>query len=273
VTEIPEHLLRRSKEAKSGKSGEAAPAESAGAGGETPAATPATTGGATPAARPAAAAPAEPTPPPVKPDPPYVAAAKARRRVPIWALPVVVFLPIWALSFAGTMQVPEAEDPLFDDAAGLYGTLGCAGCHGAGGGGGVGYALSGGEVLATFPEPIDMMVHVARGSAAIAGEQYGDPNRPGGAHVAGNLGVMPGYPDISLLELELVIYHERHTLSGETGGAAYEEWEERMREHIEAGDTTPIDLDLLLACANPEYTPGATGTDIGGDDCPGPHGE
>lgn len=274
MTEIPEHLLRRSKAAKADKSGDAAPAADAGSGGDSgaTAATPATTGGASPVPRPAAAAPVEPTPEPVRPDPPYVAAYKRRRRVPVWALPLVAALPVWAFSFAGTMQVPEVEDPLFVEAAELYTGLGCAGCHGAGGGGGVGYAFTGGEVIATFPEPIDQMLHVARGSAAIAGEPYGDPDRPGGGRVAGATGgVMPAFADISLLELQLVVFHERVTLGGEIVTDEHLEWEERLREDIEAGGEESVDLELLRACANPEYSPDATGELAGSEECPGLH--
>jgi hypothetical protein len=268
VTEIPEHLLRRSKAAKGGKTGDAA-AAGEGAAAEGAAAPPAQTSAA-PAARPAAAVPAEPAPEPPKPVPPYIAAHRRRRRIPVWALPVVVFLPIWALGFAGTMQQPEVVDFLFDDAAALYSGQGCAGCHGAGGGGGVGYQLSGGEVLATFPQPIDQMVFIARGTAGTGpGTPYGDPERPGGQHVAGDLGIMPAFPDISVEELELLVLHERAVLSGEDAtDPAYIEWEDRLREDIDSGASTPIDLDALLACANPEYTPGATGE--GGEDCPGP---
>jgi hypothetical protein len=268
VTEIPEHLLRRSKAAKGAKGGEAAPADSGA--GEGASSTPAAPAAATPAPA-AAPVPAEPAPEPPKPLPPYIAAHRKRRRIPVWALPVVVFLPVWALGFAGTMQEPVVEDMLFEDAAALYTSQGCAGCHGAGGGGGVGYAFSGGEIVATFPEPIDHLLFIVRGTAGTgAGEQYGDPDRPGGAHIAGNLGIMPAFPNLSVEELELLVLHERAVLGGEDASdPAYVEWEDRLREDLEAGTATPVDIDALLACANPEYTPGATGD--GGEDCPGPH--
>jgi hypothetical protein len=273
VTEIPEHLLRRSKAAKAGKAGEGEPAAETGseAGAPGPARAPAAQA---PATRPAAPVPAEPAPEPVKPDPPYIAAYKQRRRIPVWALPVVVFLPIWALSFAGTMQVPVKEDPLLAEAASLYTALGCAACHGPAGQGGIGHQFSAGEINLTFPEPIDQMVHIARGSAPIVGQAYGDPDRPGGAHVAGDLGVMPAFPNITLLELEMVTYHERAVLSTEVDpGPEFEAWVERMRADLAAHVEQPIDLEFLLSCANPEYTPGATGENRGDEACPGPVAE
>lgn len=270
MTEIPEHLLKRSKAAKGGK-----PAE----GGDAPADGESTPVAAESAAAPVAAAPADnlpnldPEPEPPKPVPHFVAAAQARKKIPVWVLPVIAALPVWAWGFAGTMQEVETEDPIFVEAAELY--VSCAGCHGGAGGGGTGYQLSGGEVLATFPEPIDMMVHVARGSDAIIDQQYGarteDPRISG----ARGRGAMPAQiGTLKLVELELVVLHERAVLSGEsTASQPYQEWIEDMRTRYENGEETEIDLDFLLACANPEWTPGATGVgspDPEGQPCPGP---
>ena len=284
MTEIPEHLLKRSKSAKAGKGGDAgggdaAPAPAAaGAGGAAP--VPAAGG---PAAAPAPLIPTDqlpnldPTPEPARPEPAYVKASRARTRIPVWALPVVAALPVWALTFAGTMQQPEVEDPLLIEGAIFYSEAGCAGCHGTDGGGGSGYAMSNGEVLATFPEPIDQMVHVARGSAAIGGQEYGAVRPDGNRRVAGAMGQMPAQEgQISQVELEMIVFHERAILSGEdTSDPAYEEWMEHMREAYESGDDAEIDLELLLACADPEYTPGATGAGAPDEDtsCPGPQPE
>jgi hypothetical protein len=275
LSEIPEHLLKRSRSAKAGKSGGDAGADDA---------APLAASSASPAAAAAPAAPSVPTaalpnldpePVPAKPDPHYVVAAKARRRVPVWALPVVAALPIWAIAYAGTLQKPPVEDPLLIEGALFYNQKGCAGCHGAGGGGGTGYPLADGSVLETFPDPIDQMVHVARGSEAINGQQYGaeraDGRREAGAR---GKGAMPAQEkQLTQVQLEMAIFHERAILSGEeTTTPGYEEWMDHMREAFEKNDTTKIDLELLLACADPAITPGATG--VGSDDkkkpCPGP---
>ena len=268
MTEIPEHLLKRSKAAKGDKSGGGDDAASDG--GSTPVA-------AESAAAPVAAAPAanlpnlDPEPEPPKPVPHFVAASMARKRVPVWVLPVIAALPIWAYSFAGTMQQPEVEDELFIEAAELYAA--CAGCHGGNGGGGTGYQLSGGEVINTFPDPIDQMVHVARGSDPILDQEYGartDEPRISGAR---GRGAMPAQlATLTQLELELVIFHERAVLSEEdTSSEEYQLWIEHMREGIEAGDEEPIDLELLLDCADPEVTPEARGVGSSDPDhpCPG----
>jgi mono/diheme cytochrome c family protein len=277
VTEIPEHLLKRSRAAKGKPDGDDAPAStSVEAAGAAPAA--AAPAGPPALAKAAASISPDAAPAPAAPEPAYIQAAKQRKKLPLWAFFILGFVPLWAISFAGTMQQPEVADPLFEEAALVYAqTGGCAGCHGAGGGGGVGYAFTNGEVMATFPEAIDQMVHVARGSAAILGEQYGDPNRPGGAHVSGarGRGAMPAMAGVlTMAELELVIFHERAVLGGEDmSSAAYQEWMEHLREAAE--EPSPLigdeEIDMLLACANPEYTPGATGIGLEGDEkCPGP---
>jgi len=185
VTEIPEHLLRRSRErraALSGGGGDAGGGEAA----PSPA-TPAATEAAA-AATPAPAAPAAPAAPPPPPPPPkpYVQAALNRRKIPIWAMPVLALLPLWAFFYAESLREPEVEltGPLAEG-EGVY-LSACSGCHGAAGGGGAGRQLNGGEVLLTFPGPDFFQAQldfVHTGSAPYAGQPYGDPNRPGGPHL------------------------------------------------------------------------------------------
>jgi mono/diheme cytochrome c family protein len=224
VTEIPEHLLKRSRDRRAalGLGG-----DDAGSGDAKPAATPATTAGAAPAAAAPsgpvqrAAAPSPAAPPPPKPDTPVVAAYKRRKRVPFWAMTALGLLPVWAFMYvrAVTAQPQEASGPLGVGAE-IYGN--CASCHGAGGGGGTGYAFTGGEVLKTFPHIEDQLRYVYFGTAEynLAGvDVYGNPDREGGAHVTGAKGVMPGWgadiggalPDFDILA---VVCHERYTLGG-----------------------------------------------------------
>ncbi len=288
MTEIPEHLLKRSKAAKgkadgdtdSGSSESAAPEASPASEGTS---APVAAGETTPAAPsgPVVTFPnLDPEPEPPKPEPEFVTASKSRTRIPVWALPVVAALPIWAISFAGTMQQPETEDPVLVESAALYTEAGCAGCHGGNGGGGSGYQLSDGEVLTTFPRPVDQMLHVARGSAAIDGQTYGAEGR----RVAGGSGAqMPAQlGTLTQIELELVVFHERATLSAEdVDQPGYQEWIEHMREVAESGAGEELVNDeyiaLLQACADPAVSPDATG-DMASPNpeeqpCPGPAAE
>jgi mono/diheme cytochrome c family protein len=222
VTEIPEHLLKRSRERRAalglstgGEEGAAGspPAEPPGEG--EAAATPAPATPAAPARRPAAPEPAAPPPP--KPDPPYVRAAKRRRKIPVWALPVLALLPLWALLYALAMRPPEVtlSGPLAEGAELFAGK--CASCHGTTGQGGVGYELNNGEVLKTFPGIEAHLEFVTKGSQVFAGQVYGDPNRPGGPHVglARNGTAMPPFgTELTPAEIMAVVCHERYTLSG-----------------------------------------------------------
>lgn len=280
MSEIPEYLLKKSREAKAAKLGLAAPSGD-------PAATPAGSSAVSPAAQqpaaeiiPSADLPyLDPPPVPDKPEPKYITAAKNRKKIPIWAMPVVAALPVWAYGLAGTLQQPITEDALLVESAEIYASSGCSGCHGVNGEGnaGSGYQFSDGEILQTFPDPIDHMVHVVRGSVAIAGQEYGAVRSNGSRRVSGSRANMPAQEKLTLEQIEMVVFHERAILSDEDQTKpGYEEWVEHMHENAESGKETPIDLEFLLACANPEVTPGATG--LGSDDpegkpCPGPHSE
>jgi mono/diheme cytochrome c family protein len=220
VTEIPEHLLKRSKAARA--QAEGAPAPAAESQGATPGTAAAVTTPATPAARAPAAAPAAPVgPPPPKPDIPVVAAAKARKKIPFWAFATLSTLPLWAFMYvrALTPTTERIPGPLGDGAV-LFN--GCSTCHGSKGEGGVGYQLSQGEVLKTFPHIEDQLRWVYSGSDAYAADGiqiYGDPKRAGGPHITKAKGTMPqqgekfggGLTDAQILA---VVCHERFTLSG-----------------------------------------------------------
>lgn len=246
MTEIPEHLLKRSRERRAalGLGGDDAEATPAPAESATPATTasaaPAAAAPATPAGR--AAAPAPPAPPKPKPDSPVVAAYKRRRRIPYWAMAALGLLPVWGFMYARavTAQPVEAAGPL---AVGDEQYGGCASCHGAAGEGGSGRQFSDGEVLLTFPHIEDQIRFVYWGTDAYnaAGiESYGDPNREGGAHTTGSFGVMPqqgAEAGGSLTDAEIlgVVCHERYTLGGAdpTGADYAEEYEAWCGEESE----------------------------------------
>ena len=237
MTEIPEHLLKRSRERRSalGLGGDDAGST------DTPAANaPATT---TPAAAPAAAAPAgpvgraaaapEPAAPAPKPDSPVVAAYKKRSKVPFWAMAALGFLPVWGFMYARavTAQPVEAAGPM---AIGEDTYSKCSSCHG-GTGEGVGSApgFSDGQIFATFPHIEDQVRWVYYGTAAynLAGvESYGNPDRPGGARITGSNGVMPQWGadaggELTDAEILGVVCHERFALGGQdAAGEEFEKW-------------------------------------------------
>ena len=215
MTEVPDHLLRRSQERRAalGGGGEgggeppASPGEAPGTGEAASAVEPA---GGTDVAPAAAAAPVAEPP---KPLPPYVQAAIRRPKVPKFAVPILAALPVWALVYAGAFVAPgEALDPELALGKQIYNTN-CSGCHGGGGEGGTGRPLAG-QVLLTFPNKADHIAWVLNGSPA-AGTPYGDPGRPGGQRVAqtGGFGAMPGFEGtLSEEEINAVVRYEREVL-------------------------------------------------------------
>jgi hypothetical protein len=222
VTEIPEHLLKRSQAAKAKATGAEAPADA-------PATTAAATGETTAVAKAAApAAPAKPAgpvgPPPPKPDSRVVAAAKARKKIPFWAMATLSLLPLWVFMYARglTPKEPVIHGPLGDGAHIFSGN--CSSCHGAQGQGitGLGYQFSAGEVLKTFPNIEDQLRFVYNGTLKYeaAGVQiYGNPDRPGGPHIAHARGVMPPQGadaggSLTDAQILAVVCHERYTLGG-----------------------------------------------------------
>ena len=225
MTEIPEHLLARSKQRRAALSGD-------GDAGEAP--VPATTETSAPAAAEDSAAPATADAPAapatkvaeVEPTPPWVEAAESRKKIPAWAVPVLVALPFFFIVYAFTLDEPTStEGPLALGGAG-YG-VSCSGCHGAGGGGGAGPALAGGAVIETFPRPVDQVTWVALGSAGYqdAGfSTYGATDKP----IAGGMPAQSG--TLTPAEIMDIVLYERTEFGAETFDVAV--WEDGFEEAV-----------------------------------------
>lgn len=211
MTEIPEHLLQRSKARRAalGLGGDDTPGAGAT---DAPAATSTPAAAApAPAAKTLAPIPAAAPPKPPAPPAPWVVAAQRRVRPPVFALVGLVALPFWGVVYAATNDAPTAAElgPL-EEGAVVYEK--CATCHGPSGAGvGSFPALDGGKVIETFPEPFEQMKWVYLGSdgwKSEVGAQYGATNKD----------VTTGMPPWSTLtpeEFVTVVLHERHTLSEE----------------------------------------------------------
>ena len=198
MTEIPEHLLKRSKERRAAIGGEEAPADETPAAGEAVEAAPATQ------APVAAAVAAPPEPVPVPPMRPEVEAAVRRKKIPIWAMPVLVALPLWAYVYQATLEpAPTGELTPVEEGAAIYKSAACSGCHGAGGAGSSSVpALTG--VLETWPDFRDHMMWVRLGSTGWSeyADTYGATDNP----VQGG---MPAHDGLDDEELALVVLYER----------------------------------------------------------------
>jgi len=223
MTEVPEHLLRRSRERREalglapvGSGGEAPaapPAEAAEAAEEAP--TPAEeTGAAVATAEAAAPVPAAEAPPAAPAIPAYVAAAAARRTgIPVWMVPVLAILPIWAVLYYVSFESHTRAVALTPLQLGAQVfSQSCSPCHGAKGEGGVGPKLAGGEAKLTFPNQADHIAWVETGSGPHKGQPYGDPNRAGGQHVAKTGGMPPFKGQLTDAQIQAVVTYERDGL-------------------------------------------------------------
>lgn len=245
MTEIPEHLLKRSAERRAaaaaggGDAGEATSSESA---------APAASKEVAKAAPSMPAHPAPEGPAPAKPDTPMAAAYKARRKIPYWALPVVAILPVWGWVFMRTLDPPPAGPGPLELGVEAYSA--CAGCHGASGGGGSGPAFAGGAIYETWPSFEDHFEWVRLGSAgwlAEHGDTYGAPGKP----VTGG---MPSFSAEALSDADLVfiLLHEREDLGGANpdpvDGARLEAVAELMYEHEEMTlEEALAEVDAMVA--------------------------
>lgn len=204
-----------------GDGGDASPAPAEAA------ATPAAAAASAPVAA-AAAAPVEQVKK-AEPVPPWVQAAEQRKRIPYWAVPVLVLTLVWAAVYALTLDEPTSGEPSpLDNGASVYAS--CAGCHGATGQGvGAVPALSGdNSVVDNFTRPVDHVTWVALGTsgyqAAGITEMY-----PG--HNINPSAVMPGWVDsLSAQDLMDVVLHERMGMNVEAFDA--EVWDEGWEEGI-----------------------------------------
>lgn len=197
MTEIPEHLLKRSAERKAALSG------------ETPAADAAPSADAVPAAAVGTPAVAAAPLPDVAPEPParvapYVEAYQTRKKMPFWIIPVLILLPVWAAMYVGTLErVPQGLTGLLGEGEELYVEAGCSGCHGAEGGGGIGWALDSEEVHTTFTTLEDQVVWIVQGSALVGtGNTYSSADSARPRAVRGSP-AMPGFGQEATLSLDM----------------------------------------------------------------------
>jgi mono/diheme cytochrome c family protein len=257
LTEIPEHLLKRSRERRAalGLGGEGAPPPEPASEGATSAEEPAPAA-PVPAAAATPAPVEEPKPEPPKPVPAYVQAAQRRRRVPYWVMPVLAGLPLWAYVFASTLEPPAVEDDPLTLGEGIYASAGCSGCHGGdGAGSGAIPGFIDQAVVETWPDPIDQMVWVKVGADGWPGGTYGDQDKPE------PLGTMPAHPGLTDEELAQVVLYERRALGGEEVDVAPEE---DVLMQIATGELTLADAFAEEDLAPLAKEAGISDSDVGG---------
>ena len=213
MTEIPEHLLRRSKERRAALSGEGTATEEAAAvTAETPRAAAPVRASAPPETQAAGGTPPArtPGPGPGPASPPQPRYGPTRTKTPLWVMPVLVLLPLWGIVYLGAFgsRTKTASNSPVTVGAGIYTSAGCAGCHGANGEGGVGPQLNSGAVLKQWPNLQDHINWVHTGGATHIGQTIG-----GVVVTAGN--AMPAFQGV-LTDAQIadVVCFERVTFGG-----------------------------------------------------------
>jgi mono/diheme cytochrome c family protein len=206
LTEIPEHLLKRSRERRAAIGGGDTPEAASGDAGAEAASDAPVPAAATPAPVPS---PAVEEAPPKPPEPAYIQAAKRRKRAPYWATAVLAALPLWGYMYVRTLEPPPAgeDDPLVLGAEVYSGN--CASCHGASGAGVSGPGFVDGAIVETWPDWRDHAAWVRLGSEGWPSDTYGATGKP-----VGGVGVMPGWPTLTDQQIAEVVLHERE-LGGE----------------------------------------------------------
>lgn len=166
------------------------------------------------ASAPAPSAPSAPAAPaqPDVPLPEYVTDPGPRSGIPVWMMPILLLVPLWAIVYVGAFGERTHAELTGTALGAQVFTQNCAACHGASGQGGVGPKLQGGEAKLTFPNEADHIAWVENGSASHKGQPYGDPNRPGGPHVAAS-GGMPAFGGkLTPAQIQAVVLYERNSL-------------------------------------------------------------
>ena len=152
--------------------------------------------------------------------PVYVQAALTRKKIPLWVMPVLAFLPLWAIIYVNTLSKAPSTVPSQLEAGATAYAAKCQGCHQADGSGGAGRPLNQGSVIKTFPNIAEQLQFVWLGSTGTgaAGTAYGDPNREGGAHATlkYNGNAMPTFKGaVTQTELLEIVRHEREVFGAE----------------------------------------------------------
>ncbi len=220
MTDIPEHLLRRSRERRAALTGDSAPPPegmltptqdaAASARIRSPAAETPRTAAPIPVqlAAPVVGAPPE-LPPPTDLSPASGTRFRSTRiKAPMLAMLLLLLLPLWAVVYLGAFgsRAKAANSPI-TAGAGIY-NLSCSACHGAAGQGGLGPQLANGAVLKQWPNLQDHINWVKTGGAVHIGEKIG-----GFIVTASN--AMPGFGTaLSAAQIADVVCYERVNFGG-----------------------------------------------------------
>ncbi len=170
-------------------------------------------------------------------EPDFLAAAKRRKKIPLWAVPIFPALLVWGIIYVNGVTNPPASAATPDSMGGATYGLKCGGCHGATGGGGSGPAFAGGDLLKVFPTWEEQVKWVDVGSSnwtqVTGSATFGETGKkvdPGK--------VMPGFgplgdSSLSCSEILLVVRYEREHFAGADPDAKLNELADQIAAGVE----------------------------------------
>lgn len=169
-------------------------------------------------------------------EPEFLEAAKRRKKIPLWAIPLFPALLVWAIIYVNGVTNPPAPTNTPDSMGAAIYTKNCSTCHGVGGTGSATVpAFAGGDLLTVFTKWEDQIQWVNVGSAdwkSVTGlTTFGDTKKP-------NVGGMPGFGPLSggglsCTDIVLVVRYEREHFAG----AQPDEKLDALATEIAAGQT------------------------------------
>ena len=170
-------------------------------------------------------------------EPDFLEAAKRRKKMPLWAVPIFPLLLVWGIIYVNSVTKPPAANNTPDAMGASIYAASCASCHGATGGGGAGPAFAGGDLLKVFTKWEEQVKWVDVGKAnwtkVTGSTTFGDTKKP-------LTGLMPGFgplgdnKSLTCPEIVLVVRYEREHFAGAPPDPKLEE----LTTQIAAG--TPV---------------------------------
>lgn len=148
-----------------------------------------------------------------------IEAAKRRKRIPLWAVPIFPALLVWGIIYVNGVSNPPAPSNT-PDALGAQVYAKCGGCHGADGAGtATAPAFAGGDLLKVFPKWEEQVkwVNIGTGNwtAETGSKTFGDTKKPidTNKNMPG-FGPLGGDGSLSCEDILLVVRYEREHFAG-----------------------------------------------------------
>lgn len=174
-------------------------------------------------------------------EPEFLAAARRRKKVPLWVVPIFPALLVWGIIYLNGVTNPPQEAATPDSLGAELYSAQCASCHGATGGGGTGPAFAGGDLLKVFPDWKQQVLWVNAGTSgwteATGETTFGETKKPvDPGKLMPGFGPLGNQNSLSCQDILMVVRYEREVLAG----ADADEELNALADQIAAGESPTI---------------------------------